>query len=99
MGHSSALLPLMIGATIGGGFGCVNAPLIDKIRIVPLIATLWSASVVGGLLLGAIGAKIVNADKISQGLMDAGSVVHRHTRTDRKSDCLRSSLPTLSSLS
>jgi simple sugar transport system permease protein len=71
---TSALVPLVIGAAIGGGLGCVNALLIHYIKIIPLIATLGTGSIVRGLLLGAIGAKIVNVDKMPPGLMDAGGV-------------------------
>jgi simple sugar transport system permease protein len=71
---TSALVPLVIGVAIGGGLGCVNALLIHYIKIIPLIATLGTGSIVRGLLLGAIGAKIVNVDKMPPGLMDAGGV-------------------------
>jgi simple sugar transport system permease protein len=65
---------LAIGAAVGGALGCVNALLIHKIKIIPLIATLGTGIIVRGLLLGAIGAKIVNVDKMPSGLMDAGGV-------------------------
>jgi simple sugar transport system permease protein len=65
---------LVLGAAVGGALGCVNALLIHKIKIIPLIATLGTGSIVRGLLLGAIGAKIVNVDKMPSGLMDAGGV-------------------------
>lgn len=71
---NSALAPLVLGAAVGGALGCVNALLIHKIKIIPLIATLGTGSIVRGLLLGAIGAKIVNVDKMPSGLMDAGGV-------------------------
>jgi simple sugar transport system permease protein len=71
---SSALVPLAIGTAVGALLGCVNALVIHKIKIVPLIATLATGSIVRGLLLGAIGAKIVNVDKMPSGLMDAGNI-------------------------
>lgn len=71
---TSALLPLAIGALVGALLGCMNAFVIHKIRIVPLIATLATASIARGFLLGAIGAKIVNVDKMPSGLMDAGRI-------------------------
>jgi simple sugar transport system permease protein len=71
---SSALVPLAIGAAIGVLLGCVNAFVVHKIKIIPLIATLATGSVVRGLLLGAVGAKIVNIDKMPPGLMDAGRI-------------------------
>jgi simple sugar transport system permease protein len=54
---NSALAPLVIGAAVGGALGCVNALLIHKIKIIPLIVTLGTGSIIRGLLLGAIGAK------------------------------------------
>jgi simple sugar transport system permease protein len=71
---TSALLPLVIGVLVGGLLGCANAFVIHRIKIVPLIATLATASVARGFLLGAIGAKIVNIDKMPSGLMDAGRI-------------------------
>src|SRR5262249_29266218 len=63
-----------IGVAVGALLGCVNALVIHRIKIVPLIATLATASIVRGLLLGAIGAKIINVDKMPSGLMDAGRI-------------------------
>jgi simple sugar transport system permease protein len=71
---TSALLPLATGALVGGLLGCVNAFVIHRIKIVPLIATLATASIARGFLLGVIGAKIVNIDKMPSGLMDAGRI-------------------------
>jgi simple sugar transport system permease protein len=71
---NSASAPLVIGAAVGGALGCVNAFVIHKIKIIPLIATLGTGAIARGLLLGVIGAKIVNVDKMPTGLMDAGGV-------------------------
>ena len=71
---ASAVVALLIGTLIGVVLGCANAVLIHRLKIVPLIATLATGSIVRGLLLGAIGAKIVNIDTMPPGLMEAGKL-------------------------
>ncbi len=70
----SVLFPLFVGAAIGLALGCVNAAVVHYLRIIPLIATLATGSIVRGYLLGGISAKIVNIDTMPPALMAAGKV-------------------------
>lgn len=68
----SVVIPILIGLVVGIALGFVNAALVHFIRIIPLIATLATGAIIRGLLLGAIGAKIVNIDTMPPALVEAG---------------------------
>lgn len=67
----SPLFAYVMAALIGTAFGFVNAILIAKFRILPLIATLGVSSAVNGWTLAVLGTKEIsniptNVDKLSQ---------------------------------
>jgi simple sugar transport system permease protein len=67
----SLLFAYILAALIGTAFGLVNAILIAKFRILPLIATLGVSSAVNGWTLAVLGTKEIsniptNVDKLSQ---------------------------------
>lgn len=68
----SVVVPVVIGLVVGVALGFVNAALVHFLRIIPLIATLATGAIIRGLLLGAIGAKIVNIDKMPPALVETG---------------------------
>lgn len=53
-------LAYLIGIIIGMGFGAINAVLIVKLKIPPLIATLGVSSVANGATLTFLGSKEIN---------------------------------------
>ena len=59
---------------IGVAIGCFNAFVIDRFKMIPLIVTLGTASIVRGLMLGLLGTSIVNINKMPEGLMAFGSM-------------------------
>lgn len=67
----SALFAFAMAGGIGLGFGFINAVLISKVKIPPLIATLGVSSLVNGATLAFLGAKDIskippNVDRLSQ---------------------------------
>lgn len=54
------LLAFAVSAAIGLALGCLNALLVARFRLPPLIVTLGTASLVRGLLLAFIGTEILN---------------------------------------
>lgn len=71
---NSIVLPFALAVVIGVVLGCVNALVVDKIKVIPLIATLATASVIHGILLGALGAKVINLNKMPPNLIDAARI-------------------------
>lgn len=68
---NSALFAFVMAGAIGLAFGALNAVLIAKVKIPPLIATLGVSSLVNGATLAFIGPKDIskipaNVDRLSQ---------------------------------
>ncbi len=72
-GYSGIVLPFVAATLIGLVLGAFNAFFIRSFRMIPLIVTLGTASVVRGLLLGLVGTSVVNIDKFPQQLIAFGS--------------------------
>lgn len=73
-GYTGIVLPFAAATLIGLGLGALNAVFIRSFRMIPLIVTLGTASVVRGLLLGFVGTSVVNIDKFPQPLIAFGSL-------------------------
>lgn len=71
-GYQGVVLPLICATLIGVACGLLNAFFIHTFRMIPLIVTLGSASVVRGLLLGLVGTSIINIDRMPRSLIDFG---------------------------
>ncbi|MCM5554324.1 ABC transporter permease [Pleomorphomonas sp. NRK KF1] len=73
MGYQGVVLPFIGATVIGLLCGLANAFFIHTFRMIPLIVTLGSASVVRGLLLGLVGTSIINIDRMPPSLIAFGS--------------------------
>ncbi|GHD12275.1 ABC transporter permease [Tianweitania populi] len=71
-GYQGVVLPFIAATLIGAFCGLLNAVFIHTFRMIPLIVTLGTASVVRGLLLGLVGTSIVNIDRMPQSLIGFG---------------------------
>ncbi|MHC1550133.1 ABC transporter permease [Phyllobacterium sp. K27] len=69
-GYEGVLLPFVAATLIGIILGAFNAFFIHTFRMIPLIVTLGTASVVRGLLLGLVGTSIINIDKMPPELIN-----------------------------
>lgn len=80
-GYPGVVLPFAAATLIGLALGALNAVFIRSFRMIPLIVTLGTASVVRGLLLGLVGTSVVNINRfppqlIAFGSRDVVDVVH-----------------------
>jgi simple sugar transport system permease protein len=57
---------------MGALFGCLNAFFVYKFRMIPLIVTLGTGSMVRGFLLGVVGTSMININKMPDALIDFG---------------------------
>ena len=71
-GYQGVVLPLVGATVIGLVCGLLNAFFIHTFRMIPLIVTLGTASVVRGLLLGLVGTSIINIDRMPKSLIAFG---------------------------
>ena len=72
-GYTGVAVPFLAATLIGLLLGAFNALAIRAFRMIPLIVTLGTASVVRGLLLGLVGTSVVNINKMPQQLIAFGS--------------------------
>ena len=72
-GYTGVALPFVVATAIGLLLGAVNAFCIRAFRMIPLIVTLGTASVVRGLLLGVVGTSTINISKMPPQLIDFGN--------------------------
>ncbi len=68
------LLPITISTALGAGFGLINAFFVAKFRMIPLIVTLGTGSMVRGFLLGFVGTSMINIDKMPKPLIELSRV-------------------------
>jgi simple sugar transport system permease protein len=66
--YDGVVLPFVAAATMGALFGCLNAFFVYKFRMIPLIVTLGTGSMVRGFLLGVVGTSMVKPDGTTYGL-------------------------------
>lgn len=69
-----AFLPIVIATFLGALFGLLNAFFVAKFRMVPLIVTLGTGSMVRGFLLGFIGTSMININKMPKPLIELSRV-------------------------
>ncbi|KEO51406.1 ABC transporter permease [Thioclava indica] len=70
--YNGLVLPFMSAILIGGLLGLMNAGIIHRFKMIPLIVTLGTASVVRGLVLGFVGTSNVNINKMPDALVEFG---------------------------
>jgi simple sugar transport system permease protein len=70
LGYTGVALPFVVATAIGLMLGAVNAFCIRAFRMIPLIVTLGTASIVRGLLLGVVGTSTINISKMPPQLID-----------------------------
>ncbi|OSQ35981.1 ABC transporter permease [Thalassospira mesophila] len=70
--YDGVLLPFVAAATMGALFGCLNAFFVYKFRMIPLIVTLGTGSMVRGFLLGVVGTSMININKMPDALIEFG---------------------------
>lgn len=70
--YNGLVLPFASAIIIGGLLGLMNAGIIHKFKMIPLIVTLGTASVVRGLVLGLVGTSNVNINKMPETLVNFG---------------------------
>ena len=71
-GYQGLVLPFIAATLIGLALGACNALFIRAFRMIPLIVTLGTASVVRGLLLGVVGTSVININRMPPSLIDFG---------------------------
>ncbi|MFD1881949.1 ABC transporter permease [Paracoccus pacificus] len=71
-GWSGVVLPFLAATLIGAALGLVNAALVYKLRMIPLIVTLGTAAIVRGMLNGFVGTSNVNINKYPKSLIAFG---------------------------
>ncbi len=71
-GYAGLVLPFAAATLIGLALGACNALFIRAFRMIPLIVTLGTASVVRGLLLGLVGTSVININRMPPTLIDFG---------------------------
>ncbi|MDR3440238.1 ABC transporter permease [Telmatospirillum sp.] len=69
-GYVGVFLPFLVSVAIGVLCGCLNGFFVYKFRMVPLIVTLGTGSMVRGFLLGVVGTSIVNIDRFPPVLIE-----------------------------
>jgi len=72
-GYTGVALPFVVATAIGLLLGAVNAFCVRSFRMIPLIVTLGTASVVRGLLLGLVGTSTINIGKMPAQLIAFGN--------------------------
>ena len=70
--YDGLILPFICATAIGGLLGLMNAGIIHKFQMIPLIVTLGTASLVRGLVLGGVGTSNVNINEMPPSLIELG---------------------------
>lgn len=82
-GYVGVFLPFVTAVVIGILCGCLNGFFVYKFRMVPLIVTLGTGSMVRGFLLGVVGTSMINIDRFPPVLIDfAKAELFSVTRSD-----------------
>ncbi|AQS63428.1 Ribose import permease protein RbsC [Rhizobium rhizogenes] len=72
LGYDGVLIPFVAATLIGLALGAFNGFIIHRFRMIPLIVTLGTGSIVRGLVLGLVGTSIVNINKMPKELIEFG---------------------------
>lgn len=70
IGYNGVVLPLAAATAIGLLCGCLNGFFVHTFRMIPLIVTLGTGSMVRGFLLGVVGTSMININKMPTALID-----------------------------
>jgi simple sugar transport system permease protein len=82
-GYVGIALPFLVAVVIGILCGCLNGFFVYKFRMVPLIVTLGTGSMVRGFLLGVVGTSMINIDRFPPVLIEfAKTELFSLTRAD-----------------
>ena len=68
--YDGVFLPFLVSTLIGLLLGAMNALLVHKFKLIPLIVTLGTASIVRGLVLGIVGTSQINIDRFPKVLIN-----------------------------
>lgn len=81
--YQGVALPFLVAVLIGAACGAINAFFVWKFRMIPLIVTLGTGSMVRGFLLGVVGTSMINIDRFPPVLIDfARAEIFTVTRAD-----------------
>jgi len=67
--YNGVFLPFLVSTLIGLVLGGMNALFVHKFRMIPLIVTLGTASIVRGLVLGILGTSMININRFPKVLI------------------------------
>ena len=68
--YQGVFIPYLVSSLIGLILGAMNALFVSKFKMIPLIVTLGSASIIRGLVLGIIGTSMINIDRFPKVLIN-----------------------------
>lgn len=71
-GYDGVFIPFIAATLIGLLLGAFNGFIIHRFKMIPLIVTLGTGSIVRGLVLGLVGTSIVNINKMPKELIEFG---------------------------
>ena len=69
-GYQGLILPFILAILIGLACGTMNGFFVYKYKMIPLIVTLGTASMVKGFILGVVGTSMININKMPPQLID-----------------------------
>ncbi len=72
LGYDGVFIPFVAATLIGLLLGAFNGLIIHRFKMIPLIVTLGTGSIVRGLVLGLVGTSIVNINKMPKELIAFG---------------------------
>lgn len=72
LGYDGVVLPFVAATIIGALLGAFNGVIIHRLKMIPLIVTLGTGSIVRGLVLGLVGTSIININKMPKELIEFG---------------------------
>lgn len=72
LGYDGVFIPFVAATLIGLSLGAFNGFVIHRFRMIPLIVTLGTGSIVRGLVLGLVGTSVVNINKMPPSLIEFG---------------------------
>ncbi|MFT0532384.1 ABC transporter permease [Castellaniella hirudinis] len=72
LGYDGVFIPFVAATLIGLLLGAFNGFVIHRFRMIPLIVTLGTGSIVRGLVLGLVGTSVVNINKMPPSLIEFG---------------------------
>ncbi|MCW2241578.1 ABC transporter permease [Azospirillum canadense] len=69
-GYQGVVGPFVLATLIGLAFGAINALFVHRFKMIPLIVTLGTGSMVRGFLLGVVGTSMININMMPPALID-----------------------------